>query len=363
MKTIKKLILLAAVAAGVSSTAVSGDLPPGYQRVEYIQATGAQWIDTGYVPVKDKTGIDISFGQLGNNQTVFAQAFAWGNGYLFTTSNNRLYFDNNKEVSGYGSTRDFHVTIVPGGTVTMDYGQGVSTYTGYNNGTRDNVTLGLFGAHGTSTYPGKYRLYRLKIYHDGELVRDFLPCRKDDKPGLFDLAHAEDGDAAFYVNAATGTDFTLGDDYVGFDFKVADQFADGQASYTPAPVIADRDSGEVQYNGDFDIVYDNNTAVGVATVTVTGKAGSDYAGQQRVKNFEILPIYRVTPDVIEEGSGQSWESPMSFATAYATVCASGGAVWLQSGDYPLAASLAKGTLAHSVEFRGGFLGIMWQSLG
>ena len=50
MKTIKKLILLAAVAAGVSFTAVSVDLPPGYQRVEYIQATGAQWIDTGYVP-------------------------------------------------------------------------------------------------------------------------------------------------------------------------------------------------------------------------------------------------------------------------------------------------------------------------
>lgn len=356
MKTIKKLILLAAVAAGVSFTAVSGDLPPGYQRVEYIQATGAQWIDTGYVPVKDKTGIDISFGQIGNNQTVFAQTFAWGDGYLFVVTNNKFYFDNNKQFSGWSSTADFHVIISPDGTVMVDYGQGMNTYAGFNNGTRDNVTLGLFGAHGTSTYPGKYRLYRLKIYHDGELVRDFLPCRKDDKPGLFDLAHAEDGDAAFYVNAATGTDFTLGDDYVGFDFKVADQFADGQASYTPAPVITDRDSGEVQYNGDFDIVYDNNTAVGVATVTVTGKAGSDYAGQQRTKSFEILPVYRVTSDVVEEGDGQTWGSPMSFAAAYATVCASGGAVWMKSGDYSLAASLAKGTLAHSVEFRGGFAG-------
>ena len=365
MKTIKKLILLAAVAAGVSFTAVSGDLPPGYQRVEYIQATGAQWIDTGYVPVAGKTGIDIRFGSVPENtsQTIFAQTSfpleAVG-GYSLDVSmkNYQYYFVfNGTRLPNISTTADYHVTVEPGGKVVVDAGSGSTAYTCVDTA-KEGVSLAIFGDNNTTkqNYPGKFKLYRMTITEDGEVVRDFLPCRKDDKPGLFDLAHAEDGDAAFYVNKMTGADFTLGADYVDFDYKVADQFDDGRAPYTPEPVITDRDSGEVQYNGDFDIVYDNNTAVGVATVTVTGKAGSDYAGQQRVKNFEILPIYRVTPDVIEEGSGLTWESPMSFATAYATVCVSGGAVWMKSGDYPLAASLAKGTLAHSVEFRGGFAG-------
>ena len=46
------------------------------------------------------------------------------------------------------------------------------------------------------------RLYELKMWKDGELVREFIPCyRKSDKEvGLYDLVNS-----IFYTNAGTGT--------------------------------------------------------------------------------------------------------------------------------------------------------------
>jgi hypothetical protein len=52
------------------------------------------------------------------------------------------------------------------------------------------------------------KIYNVKIYTSGNLVRDFIPCyrKSDDVIGLYDLVND-----AFYTNAGTGT-FTKGGD-------------------------------------------------------------------------------------------------------------------------------------------------------
>jgi hypothetical protein len=50
------------------------------------------------------------------------------------------------------------------------------------------------------------KLYSLKIWDDGTLVRDFVPCTDENgKPGLYDTVNGQ-----MYYNMAGGEDFLFG---------------------------------------------------------------------------------------------------------------------------------------------------------
>ena len=198
-----------------------GGLPDEYQQVEYLRATGTQYINTG---VKTANGIGI--------KAVISCANNAENPMLCgasTTSSNRFFlwtFDAQLKIAyGYrdaytrtnhtwaiNTVYDIDATIGTSKITLKQIGAGGWTYEA-NVTTQFNGSIDLYllatNVSGTSTgnkLSGK--LYSASMYNSGRKIRDFIPCYRlsDSKPGLYDLVSN-----TFYTNAGTG-EFTVGQD-------------------------------------------------------------------------------------------------------------------------------------------------------
>ena len=205
--------------AGTGDFNVAGDNIENYQRVEYIASTGTQYINThiiGKSGIKMYTELSFTslptasspiFGSYGNSQRCYLLSYSSTGCFAATaavglTSNIQIVKD-----TKYNIDVDFAIgdqkLIVDGATAATN-----------NSSTAVNTQkpIFLFGynwdGNFDTRYPVRIRLYRLQLYDDGSLVRDFVPCKRktDSKPGLFDLVEGR-----FYINAATtGDDFDVG---------------------------------------------------------------------------------------------------------------------------------------------------------
>ena len=135
--------------------------------------------------------------------------------------------------------------------------------------------------------------------------------------------------------------------------EIPDQYAN-PAGCTPEPVV--RCGGTLLVKGtDYTVAYANNTAPGVATITITGIG--TYTGKVGYAAFEILNRLCAKPEVVTEGDGSSWENAMSWTNALAAAAAATGYVeiWL-SGDITFVADPAALAFTKSMVIRGGFAG-------
>lgn len=235
-------------------------LPKGYTKIEYIQSTGTQYIDTGY-SAPDGFIADIVFEYTGSTDGCILGAHdlasPWNRNYIKGAKLSKNW------VVGTGNT-----DLMPETTVTSNkkYTLHVSTVKGNsyldvdgtrvgisnNKSARSALNLWLFYHHYNEyneldTTPGK--LYSAKIYSpDGTLVRDFMPCKNaSGVAGLYDLVNDE-----FYGNAGSG-EFVAGAE-IGT--------SDGLCAVTQ---IADA-SGRVLWS-----------AVKPATITITGTGDATYS--------------------------------------------------------------------------------------
>lgn len=183
-----------------------GSLPDGYTELEYLQSTGAQYIDTGLKP---------------NNYTRVVADFmvdAWGSGTTFLfgaqTSNSQRYclgFSSSGTMRNDYGTQYISIDIISAGTrYTADKNKNVFTYSGSTQTWTqtaetflNTLTMRLF-ARDYSSSPGylKGKIYNLKIYNNIVLIRNFVPAKlnSDGSLGLFDTVFKE-----FYTNAGSGT--------------------------------------------------------------------------------------------------------------------------------------------------------------
>ena len=177
--------------------------------LEYVESDGTQYIDTGVVGRDGtKAEIDFKFNELGSSSIIFLGADdsdPWG-------SNNKFYLLAYRSYDGTitdGYAKRYNQTfaattdrckviseVVVGGTfkTTMNGSTVTHDYTAdpgpYNSG----LSLYLFtnNRNGTKgTLSAKARCYGLKIEQtdsngDYLLVRDFRPCIKDGRAGLYD---------------------------------------------------------------------------------------------------------------------------------------------------------------------------------
>jgi prepilin-type N-terminal cleavage/methylation domain-containing protein len=208
-----------------------------YTKLEYIQSTGTQYIDTGYYWQHENIEIDFD-------------------GTVITNSSNQSLFGNEeyKESSGllrnfsgvaHGSNGNYGIYIGDGnkGTILTTIGTRFNlkikttsdknlkvykddnlslnlTYTGTvmakqnayvqssNQGDIGNIFI--FANHNTSRGTtsdaiqniGRMKLYSFKMYDDDVLVRNFVPCKRnrDNEIGLYDEVND-----VFYTNSGTGT--------------------------------------------------------------------------------------------------------------------------------------------------------------
>lgn len=194
---------LASFVLGIA-VASYGETPDAF--LDYIDALGATVIDTGVMARPGtKAECDIAWLKLGLNEgsnpewndcsilgargsstadTRFLMCHGsnghFGFGYAST------YRSNIKEVEV--ETRYKVVSEINVGSQTLD----IDDERVYSGSSTDSIDTGcnlyLFAANvgGTTNYRSQVRCYGVKIWQDGGLVRDYRPCVKDGRPGLYD---------------------------------------------------------------------------------------------------------------------------------------------------------------------------------
>lgn len=216
-------------------------IPRGYRRIEYLESTGTQWVDTGVLPVASAQRVVLAgeFVTVGSN-----------NRFLGSYNGSTRSFTGQSGGSaktcgiGQGSADIFpsgFPSITAGMAFAMDLTAGDGAYSyavngvtasGAYSGSRANgVTMGLFAmkySSGTTSpewvYDGTMRVRSCQIYTGDTLVRSFIPCKNaSGEAGLWDNV-----EGVFYANAGTGS-FVAGpelatpNDYAGIDSLITDR--------------------------------------------------------------------------------------------------------------------------------------------
>ena len=202
----------------------SHSFPSAYQKVEYLQASGTQYIDTGYVQTAN-TEYDITYEWLQHEEFdyIFAANEFHGDvykyGIIYRDGITRYNLSNGNQASKYEAnhsigtkvTASFHNGILTVDNVQTHVGPvtnlslcnlclfaGQSRYTNYDTYQPYIAIDGMSSA----------RIYEFKISELGKLILHMVPCyrRSDNVAGMYDLVNDK-----FYVNGGSGT-FLVGED-------------------------------------------------------------------------------------------------------------------------------------------------------
>lgn len=212
---------------GKSQTAffsIAPRLPDGYKAVEYAHSSGEQFVDTGFSP-NEKTRADIRF--LMHSSGDYSSPFGARNG-----NENQFFVSGNHAAGYYFSRHGTGATDLagkdgyagPGALVNkpavigyhkFSLNRNVFSLDQYSYSFSTSATFSCpysayaFACHGAADevqHPAAMELYSLKIWDDGVLVRDFVPCVKIEgnvrKVGLYDLS--SNASKRFYENGGTG---------------------------------------------------------------------------------------------------------------------------------------------------------------
>ena len=198
----------------VDQTAYGRELPEGYTRLEYIQSTGTQYINTGVsYGNSEKVVYNADF-----RVTDFASGGLWG--AMSGQRTGTIWLNNNYfRVSIGGTTSSTSSIVIPFDTnrhsVVFDAGltsndavvnlffDGVLHNASY---VYDEVYMGrnrnimLFDSYGGYSL-AKMQVYKFQISLDGVLVFDGIPAKRnsDDVLGMYDTVSGQ-----FFTNQGTG---------------------------------------------------------------------------------------------------------------------------------------------------------------
>ena len=183
---------------------------PTYQQVEYIEATGTQYIDTGEKFNSNTDKFELSY-QAADLRNYMIAAAGWHqNGkiwvyhyqgghkfsvYITDTSGTQIEFfgfngpDTSRHLVTYDAKRLSIDNILRSENTSYTFGESPTNFT-------------LFTAIGSVSYYAKAKIYSFKIWKSGVLTRDMIPCyrKSDNVIGMYDVVND-----VFYTNSGTGT--------------------------------------------------------------------------------------------------------------------------------------------------------------
>ena len=188
--------------------------PSGYTWLEYIESDGTQWIDTNYRVSSDKLKIKASF--------LITEIQPWHALWGCEETNSGPWsltplMNNGSAVTFYnGYSSQIGSIPIAADTVYSLECYSLDGFLGYKCGDAslevsvngslcksDSIyvfSLNSAKDDGVLNQASKMRLFDFKIYDNGVLVRDFVPCiNPSGEAGLYDKAHN-----VFYGNAGTG---------------------------------------------------------------------------------------------------------------------------------------------------------------
>jgi len=183
-------------------------IPREYTQIEYIETTGTQWIDTGIlsngIGLKTEAKLQLTTNTSEEQAIIGRSARA---GY-------EVYFSNRKYIGTYHQNQQesvVYIDYLPGTLYTIN---SEMTNTGIYqnvNGLSDIYTgdmdpLYLYPAYillfrHNNLYKAYAKVYYVKIWNNGLLVRNFIPARRnsDGEIGMYDTVSN-----TFFTNSGTG---------------------------------------------------------------------------------------------------------------------------------------------------------------
>ncbi len=173
--------------------------------IQYIEATGTQWIDTNICPTSN-TKVMLKFNMTAPTGNVIIGFYnSESDSFRFFNYNNNAYLDYG---SGDGYNRINGGTIAAGTTYNIEFGnryvKDIDTNTNIISSTAVSFTdkttsMRIFGDAGSDKASGK--LYYCKVYDNNNLVGDFVPALDENNvPCLYDKVSNQ-----YFYNSGTGT--------------------------------------------------------------------------------------------------------------------------------------------------------------
>lgn len=186
-------------------------LPRGYTRLEYIESTGTQYIDTG-IYASDDLMIKLQITPNPNYLSEYSiLGVEWSlNGFFLMFYQNAIRFHSkgtSVDVTSFNKSSKNEIvcksnSLTVNGAVYMLSGGGTNSQT---------YQIRLFSVANEGSFPsssnkrGHFKLWQTQVYNGSTLIRDFIPCKNaSGEVGLWD-----DVNSQFYTNAGTGA-FTAG---------------------------------------------------------------------------------------------------------------------------------------------------------
>ena len=211
-----RAMFVAVVAIFAFVSAHAATLPAGYTELEYLQSTGTQWIDTGYILQSN----DVTYEWTAEDLSTMTNTSLFGSeqtedpkysGILYGSKTSRsLFVGNRSHAVTYSSDSGFHDWVL---SLTNDHNA-----TLYKDGTlisnvsfsgdlQKSISIGVFNNH--KSISNQYAKMMLKkfVIKDNNIVKvKLVPARRDSDGvlGMYDLADANPS-TAFHTNAGTGT--------------------------------------------------------------------------------------------------------------------------------------------------------------
>lgn len=177
-----------------------------YQRIEYVESSGSQYIDTGIIP-NQNTGVYIDFMPLNTIPVSSNSLFYINSGG--TSGNTRFLIGTYNQhpggdlVVGADNTNDPGLSQntrtkieIKNGKLTIDGGTEITL----NSGTfTSSNSLYVFAAHASPVSRfSSMKLYSLHVYDGNNLVREYIPCKDGNLVGLYETVTKN-----FYVSAGS----------------------------------------------------------------------------------------------------------------------------------------------------------------
>lgn len=177
-------------------------LPSGYAQLAYIKSSGAQYIDTGVAAAKDLKVEAIMDVDESSTWIMILGDYTSSKYFSWWAKENLAYayFGSKSGTLTFSAGKHTYIADGPnnkweidGTSITM--GPASSDFSGAGG------TLYLFSVHNGGSYASaSVKLYSCKIYKNGTLIRDFVPCRNASGTlGLYDLTNNR-----FYENSGSG---------------------------------------------------------------------------------------------------------------------------------------------------------------
>lgn len=178
-----------------------GVLPSEYQEVEYIEATGTQFINLNY-NIGSNSGIFIKYTNGTHNKYIYGRGgTAWRDNKMFALlpqeNYHRLYYG----TASYDMNVSNEMNVELKNKILKVNNTIVNTFT--NSITNSNTNFYLFAfTYGTGSLEyGIGRIHSLKLYENDTLVRNYVPCyhKNSGTIGMYELV-----EGIFYTNDGTG---------------------------------------------------------------------------------------------------------------------------------------------------------------